>query len=218
MLKDTYKYKGLRKNLVAHLYQSGIKNKDILEAMLAIPRHYFLESAFAEQAYEDIALPIAEGQTISQPYTVAYQTQLLALKPGDKVLEIGTGSGYQAAILCQMGMSVFSVERNFKLHNQAAHTLAEIGYEPHLLWGDGSLGWPEFAPFDAIVVTAASPKVPVALQEQLAIGGRLVIPVGDLESQQMLRLTKITENEFKIEKFNYFKFVPLIGSEGWQES
>ncbi|MCS6905599.1 MAG: protein-L-isoaspartate(D-aspartate) O-methyltransferase [Bacteroidia bacterium] len=217
MLKDSYKYKGLREILVAKLHQSGIRDKNILEAMLAVPRHFFLESAFAEQAYEDIALPIAEGQTISQPYTVAYQTQLLELQPGDKVLEIGTGSGYQAAILCQMGMDVYSIERNPKLHMQAQKLLNELGYHPHLLLGDGTLGWPEFAPYHGIVVTAASPGIPKPLKEQLAVGGRLVIPVGDLESQQMLRLTRISESETKIEEFKYFKFVPLIGKEGWHE-
>ena len=177
----------------------------------------FLESAFAERAYDDIALPIAEGQTISQPYTVAFMTQLLAVRPRDKVLEIGTGSGYQCAILCEMRATVFTVERNEVLFRNAKALLQTLGYEAMFKLGDGTKGWAQCAPFDGIIVTAGSPATPTTLKEQLAIGGRLVIPVGDKDSQTMLRIVRTSEDTYETREYMDFRFVPLIGKEGWAE-
>ncbi|MCS7019611.1 MAG: protein-L-isoaspartate(D-aspartate) O-methyltransferase [Cytophagales bacterium] len=214
-MQDTFKHIGLRMALVEQLRKKGIQDERVLAAIGAIPRHFFLDSAFAEHAYQDKAFAIGEGQTISQPYTVAFQTQLLQLKPGEKVLEVGTGSGYQAAILCYLGAKVFSVECKRKLFLQAKKTLAHLHIKPTLIFGDGSVGLPSQAPFHAILVTAAAPAVPQALTEQLDEGGRLVIPVGDLEKQTMLRITK-KEGHLICETFDTFAFVPLTGKFGWQ--
>lgn len=215
MFEDSYRAKGLRKVLVENLIKKGIKNKQVLEAIAAVPRHYFLESAFFEHAYEDKAFPIAEGQTISQPYTVARQTELLEIKPNDKVLEIGTGSGYQAAILCAMHAQVFSVEVHANLLDNAAKILSVLGYSPHLKLGDGTLGWPEYAPFDKILVTAGAPSVPEALLQQLKVGGILVIPVGNRNLQHMVRIVRTGPSEYKREDHGTFAFVPLVGEQGW---
>jgi protein-L-isoaspartate(D-aspartate) O-methyltransferase len=217
-MEESFKLKGLRERLISDLRRKGISNEAVLEAMLVVKRHLFVESAFAEISYNDYAMPIAEQQTISQPYTVAYQTELLGIQPGDKVLEIGTGSGYQCAILCQLSATVYSIERNPQLFEAAKALLTEMGYKPTLKLGDGSLGWASASPFKGILVTAAAPSVPEALLQQLAIGGRLVIPVGEKEFQQMMRITKETDADFSYEQFERFRFVPLIGKQGWDET
>ena len=204
-----------RAQLVKHIEEKGIKDRNVLQAVNSIPRHIFVDTAFENRAYEDSALPIGNGQTISQPYTVAAQTELLEVKKGDKILEIGTGSGYQAAILCHMGADVYSVERHEKLYLNAKEILQELGYRPHLKLGDGTLGWSAYAPYDGIVVTAGAPVVPEDLKQQLKIGGKLVVPVGDQKSQMMFRITRVSEEEFNEERLSYFKFVPLIGEKGW---
>ena len=215
-LIDGYKHKGMRNALVRKVKDKGIRDKGVLEAIGKVPRHFFFEAAFLEHAYQDKAFPIGEGQTISQPYTVAFQTELLQVKPGDKVLEIGTGSGYQACVLQELGAEVFSIEFNRHLHEIAKDFLPQIGYHPRLKCGDGTLGWELFAPYQGIIVTAGAPQVPKPLLDQLDIGGRLVIPVGDRDSQKMVRLTKVSEKQIKRENFDLFKFVPLLGAEGWQ--
>lgn len=183
--------------------------------MEQIPRHMFIDTALENRAYEDRALPIGNKQTISQPYTVAAQTELLKVKKGEKVLEIGTGSGYQAAILCQMGADVYSVERHEPLYLTARNNLQELGFRPNLKCGDGTVGWSAYAPYDGILVTAGAPVVPEELIKQLNIGGRLVVPVGDKESQRMVRITRVSEDSYEEEQLNRFKFVPLIGESGW---
>lgn len=206
---------GLREKLVHQLRRKGIENKAVLAAIETVKRHAFVPVGLAQQAYLDKALPIAKDQTISQPYTVAYQTELLKIKKGDRVLEIGTGSGYQCAILCELGADVYSIERHEDLHRQAKKILSDLGYKPVLKSGDGTLGWPTHAPFDGIVVTAGGPEIPTSLREQLAIGGRLVIPIGGEAEQRMVRITRLAENEYEEEAFDEFRFVPLIGEEGW---
>ena len=212
---DQYKYKGMRKRLVQEIQKKGEFDRRILDAIENIPRHFFLESAFAEQAYEDKPFPIGDGQTISQPFTVAYQTQLLNVKPGDKVLEIGTGSGYQASVLAMMGANVYSIERHEKLSEKARRVMRQLNLNAKLFVGDGTLGLPKQAPFDKIIVTAGAPVVPETLLSQLAPGGCLVIPVGDRDVQKMVRITRKADNTFKKEEFDDFKFVPLIGESGW---
>ncbi|MCX6352895.1 MAG: protein-L-isoaspartate(D-aspartate) O-methyltransferase [Bacteroidetes bacterium] len=212
---DTYKLKGLRKKLVKILEDKYPFDSKILEVIGSLPRHYFFESAFGEQAYQDKAFPIGKGQTISQPYTVAYQTQLLEVKTGDKIMEIGTGSGYQAAVLVMLGAKVFSIERVPELHKTAKTIFAFLELSPRLYVGDGTLGLPKYAPFDKIIVTAAAPIIPETLVAQLKVGGYLVIPVGDKETQQMIRIIKTSETTTKKEVFDTFRFVPLIGEEGW---
>lgn len=214
---DTYKHKGMRERLVKLLAEKGIKDPKVLAAIGKIPRHAFVESAFAEAAYEDRPLPIGDGQTISQPWTVARQTELLDLKSNMKVLEIGTGSGYQCAVLCELGCKVFSIERIRVLHERARVILEDLGYKPRLRQADGTLGWEMFAPYDRILVTAASPTVPETFKKQLAIGGKLVIPVGDLNQQEMSVVTRLADNEWEIEKKGWFQFVPMIGKQGWAE-
>jgi protein-L-isoaspartate(D-aspartate) O-methyltransferase len=214
---DSYKHKGLREKLIRAMMEKGLKDEGVLAAMRKVPRHAFVESAFTEAAYEDRPLPIGDGQTISQPLTVGFQSSMLDVKPGMKVLEIGTGSGYQAAVLCEMGAKVFSVERIRVHHQKAAALLEELGYKLRLKWGDGTMGWSQYAPFDRILVTAASPSVPEALKKQLTIGGKLIIPVGDLDRQQMATVTRIAENEWQIVKDGNYQFVPLLGKQGWQE-
>lgn len=209
------KYARRRTKLIEKLEEKGIKDRDVLQAIFAIPRHIFLDTALQNRAYEDTALPIGNGQTISQPYTVAVQTELLEVQKGDKVLEIGTGSGYQAAILCHLGAEVYSVERHEKLYLSAKSILQKLDYRPHLKFGDGTLGWGAYAPYHGIVVTAGAPVVPDELVQQLHVGGRLVVPVGNQKSQIMTRITRISENEYKEERLNNFKFVPLIGEKGW---
>ncbi len=214
---DSYKFQALRSRLVLQLSEKGISSPEVLTAIAKVLRHCFVESAFAEKAYEDIALPITDGQTISQPYTVAAQTELLDIKPGMKVLEIGTGSGYQCAILCEMGARVFSIERIRALYDKASKLLADLGYHVKLRHGDGTLGWRAYKPYERILVTAGAPRIPASLLEQLAIDGRLVIPVGDRENQRMKLVIRVSDNEFEITDLHYYKFVPLIGKEGWEE-
>lgn len=209
------KHSRRRTQLVNKLQEKGIKHRAVLQAVGTIPRHLFVDSALEHRAYEDTALPIGSGQTISQPYTVAVQTELLDIEKGDKVLEIGTGSGYQAAILCQMGADLYSVERHEQLYLNAKEILQQLGFRAHLKCGDGTLGWSAYAPYDGIVVTAGAPVVPEELVKQLSIGGVLVVPVGDQKSQTMIKITRTAEEDFKEERLNNFKFVPLIGEKGW---
>ncbi len=211
--EDTYMHKGLRRQLINLLREKGIKDELVLAAMNNIPRHWFLDSAFGKIAYEDRAFPIGEGQTISQPYTVAYQTQLLGVKRGDKVLEIGTGSVYQATVLAEMGARVFTIERQKKLFDyQQKNYIFKYSY-PNIkfFYGDGFEGLPSFAPFDKIIITAAAPFVPPKLVQQLQLGGVMVVPVDDIESQcqRMLRITKY-EDGLHTETFDNFSFVPML--------
>jgi protein-L-isoaspartate(D-aspartate) O-methyltransferase len=214
---DNPKFKQRRRRLVQALADKGIENQRVLEAFNIVPRHVFVDTALQDRAYKDTALPIGKEQTISQPYTVARQTELLEVQPGEKVLEIGTGSGYQAAILCELGANVYTVERHEKLYKKAKSTLKELGYSIRAKLGDGTLGWSAYAPYDAIVVTAGAPVVPEDLVEQLNINGRLVVPVGDDKRQEMIRIIKIREDEYEKEHFSDFKFVPLIGEKGWKK-
>jgi protein-L-isoaspartate(D-aspartate) O-methyltransferase len=210
ILNNTDKHHGLRNQLVSLLKEKGIVDKYVLEAINKIPRHLFLNSTFADFAYQDKAFPIGEGQTISQPYTVAFQTQLLEVKKDHKILEIGTGSGYQTAVLFLMGAKVYSVERQNKLFKQTSLLLPKLGIRPkHLSFGDGYKGLPEHAPFDSIIVTAGAPTIPQALMAQLKIGGRLVIPLGE-EKQIMTLLIRKNETQFEKHEFGDFKFVPLL--------
>jgi protein-L-isoaspartate(D-aspartate) O-methyltransferase len=204
-----------REEMVDLLRQKGITDERVLAALAGVPRHLFIPEPFSGRAYEDSALPIGKGQTISQPYTVAFMTQSLAVSPGAKVLEIGTGSGYQAAILAAMGCRVFSIERDLVLLSEARKILDKLGYKVATKGGDGTVGWTEFAPFDAIIVTAGAPTVPEPLRKQLADGGRLVIPVGDLEVQTIVICTRNGE-QYRQEEIVGFKFVPLIGKMGWR--
>lgn len=208
---DTYQYKGLRKRLVDLLREKGITDENVLTAINNIPRHFFLDSAFSKIAYEDRAFPIAEGQTISQPYTVAYQTQLLEIKPYDKVLEIGTGSAYQASVLAEMGAKVFTIERQKKLFEKTKEFIFKNKY-PNIkfFYGDGFDGLPTFAPFDKVIITAAAPYVPPKLIAQLKTGGFMVLPIDLGPFQQMLRLTKLADGTYSEERFDNFSFVPML--------
>lgn len=214
MVEDNYRQRGLRNKLVKKLIEKGIKDERVLSAVGKVPRHVFFENALLEHAYQDKAFPIGEGQTISQPYTVAFQSEKLEIKAGDKVLEIGTGSGYQACILLEMGAKVYTIEYNRKLYETVRDFLPKMGYKPNFFFGDGSKGVPAKAPYDKIIVTAGAPVVPTALTDQLAEGGILVIPVGDKEKQLMLRIRK-KNGKLITEEFNYFAFVPLLGEQGW---
>jgi protein-L-isoaspartate(D-aspartate) O-methyltransferase len=207
---DNLRHQGMRKKLAAGLKIKGIRNEQVLEAIRAVPRHIFMESTFINFAYKDQAFPIGAGQTISQPYTVAFQTQLLQPENNDKVLEVGTGSGYQAAILIEMGAKVFTIERQKELFRKVQSFLPEIGYHPACFFGDGYKGLPDFAPFDKILVTAGAPFIPEDLKQQLKIGGRLVIPVGNDSRQEMFVIVRISENEYITEKHGNFVFVPLL--------
>ncbi len=204
-----------KRNLVEGLWSKGIKDENVLKAIYDIPREKFISPALRKFAYDDNALPIECAQTISQPFTVAYMTQTLEVKPGDKILEIGTGSGYQASILSMLGAEVYSVERIEKLHQNAVILLGELGFNVNLKLDDGTLGWEENAPYDKIIVTAGAPDIPNHLVEQLKVGGKLVIPVGDHESQRLLVITS-TETGIEKKYYDNFKFVPLIGAEGWK--
>jgi protein-L-isoaspartate(D-aspartate) O-methyltransferase len=211
--KDTYRHKGLRKELVALLRKKGITDEKVLAAIERIPRHLFLglDNIFDVTAYEDKAFPIAEGQTISQPYTVAYQTQLLELLPKEKILEIGTGSGYQAAVLAEMGVKVFSIERQRKLYDRTRDILNELGYKPvKMFFGDGYEGLETFAPFDKIIITAAAPHIPEKLLYQLMLGGQMVLPLEIEGATKMVRITRLEEKEFDQEIFAEAAFVPML--------
>jgi protein-L-isoaspartate(D-aspartate) O-methyltransferase len=215
MVGDGYRERGLRKKLVKKLAEKGIKSQSVLQAIDKVPRHVFFEEALLSHAYEDKAFPIGEGQTISQPFTVAFQTEKLEIKPGDKVLEIGTGSGYQACVLLELGAKVYTIEFNRKLYEHTKQFLPHLGYKPHFFHGDGSKGLPAKAPYNKIIVTAGAPVVPTALTDQLAEDGILVIPVGNRERQMMLRIRKQNGN-LVTEEFDYFAFVPLLGDQGWK--
>lgn len=214
MLEDNYKHKGLRNKLVKKLASKGITDERVLQAVGKVPRHLFFDQALLSHAYEDKAFPIGEGQTISQPFTVAFQTEKLEIKPGDKVLEIGTGSGYQACVLLELGAKVYSIEYNRVLYEKTKQFLPKLGYNPYLFYGDGSKGLIAKAPFDKIIVTAGAPVVPTALTDQLAEGGVLIIPVGSRDHQKMLRIRK-QNGKLVHEQFDSFAFVPLLGEQGW---
>lgn len=209
--EDSYKHKGLRRQLVEVIRNKGITDERVLQAILHIPRHFFMDSAFDKIAYEDRAFPIAEGQTISQPYTVAYQTQLLDVKLHDKILEVGTGSGYQASVLAELGAQVYTIERQKKLF-ESNKQFAWIRKYPGIrfFYGDGYEGLPTYAPFDKIIVTAAAPAIPQKLIDQLRQGGRMVIPVGEGKVQRMVRITKGKEGGMIEEEFDQFSFVPMV--------
>lgn len=209
-MKDTFRHKGLRQQLVELINKKGISDGAVLSAINKVPRHLFMDSSFLEFAYEDKPFPIGSGQTISQPYTVAFQTELLEIKKGEKVLEVGTGSGYQACILMEMGARVYTIERQKNLYIKTKNLLASMGYKPKSIsYGDGYKGLPAFAPFDKIIVTAGAPYIPNELIEQLKPGGYLVIPVG-VNLQEMKRIIKLDENDIKEEKHGSFRFVPLL--------
>lgn len=209
-LNDSLRHQGMRKKLAEGLKIKGIKDEKVLDAIRKVPRHLFMESTFINFAYKDQAFPIGAGQTISQPFTVAIQTHLLQIKKNEKVLEVGTGSGYQAAVLLEMGVRVFTIERQKELYQKVQAFLPEIGYQPACFLGDGYKGLPNFAPFDKILVTAGAPFVPEDLKLQLKIGGRLVIPVGGEKRQEMFVIIRLSEEEFKTEKHGSFVFVPLL--------
>jgi protein-L-isoaspartate(D-aspartate) O-methyltransferase len=207
-----------RRILIDALRKRGIDDEKVLDVMGKIPRELFVLPTFINKSYDDTALPIESDQTISQPYTVAYMTSMLEVNVGEKVLEIGTGSGYQACVLAMMGAKVFTIERIQNLFETARKKFQELGLNIHTRFGDGTIGWREHAPYNGIIVTAAAPSVPNALLEQLAFGGRLVIPVGDKDTQTMHIIERVDEETFQEIKTEKFKFVPLIGKEGWQKS
>jgi protein-L-isoaspartate(D-aspartate) O-methyltransferase len=209
--EDTYRHKGLRKKLIDSIKEKGITDENVLAAMMNIPRHFFLDTALQDIAYEDRAFPIAEGQTISQPYTVAYQTQLLQVKRHDKILEIGTGSVYQACVLAEMGAQVFTIERQKKLYEKNKTFILRSKY-PNIkfFYGDGFEGLPTYAPFDKVIITAAAPDIPPKLVDQLKTGGKMVIPVTEGMYQRMLRITKNEDGSYEEEAFENFSFVPML--------
>lgn len=209
--EDTYRHKGMRKKLIDSIRDKGITSEEVLEAMNRLPRHFFLDKALEEIAYQDRAFPIGEGQTISQPYTVAYQTQLLEVKPFDKVLEIGTGSGYQAMVLAEIGAQVFTIERQKKLFDQHKNFFLRSAYPSvKYFYGDGFEGLPTYAPFDRILITAAAPFIPPKLTAQLKTGGIMVLPLNEDDYQRMTRITKMEDGSLKEEKFDNFSFVPML--------
>ena len=209
-MEDSFRHQGLRKQLIEQLAEKGIHNTTVLAAMNKIPRHLFMDNAFVNFAYQDKAFPIGAGQTISQPYTVAFQTQLLEIQPYDKVLEVGTGSGYQAAVLSLLDAEVFTVERQRKLFLKTKKFLPELGYNCNFVYGDGYKGLPKFSPFDKIIITCGAPFVPEDLLVQLKIGGRMVAPIGDGDVQVMHLIEKISETETKITTHGEFLFVPML--------
>lgn len=207
---DSYKNKGQRKQLVETIQRKGITDARVLEAVGTVPRHLFMEKYLEDSAYEDRALPIGAGQTISQPYTVAFQTALLEIQKGDKVLEIGTGSGYQTAILLEMQAKVYTIERQRSLYAQTRKLLIKLGYQPYFFFGDGYEGKPGYAPFDKILITAGAPFVPNQLLRQLKTGGMLVAPIGGQGRQVMTKIIRTSENDFRKEEHGYFVFVPML--------
>lgn len=213
--EDNFKHQGMRKQLIDSIRVKGIDDEQVLEAMMKVPRHLFLEKAFLNQAYTDQAFKIGAGQTISQPYTVAYQTSLLHISKGDKVLEIGTGSGYQTTILLELGAKVFSIERQKELFDKAQKFLPSLGYNPKLFYGDGYKGLPSYAPFDKILVTWGAPLVPEELLKQLKVGGIMVIPVGAGEVQVMTTILKTSESTFEKHELKNFRFVPMLENKEW---
>jgi len=207
---DTFKHKGMRKRLVEEVRSKGIVNEQVLTAIGKIPRHLFLDSSFEAFAYRDVPLPIGSGQTISQPYTVAFQSQLLDIKKGDKILEVGTGSGYQAIVLVELGAKVFSIERQRKLYDKTSKLIADLGYFAKLFYGDGYKGLPTYAPFDKIIVTAGAPEIPKDLLKQLKVGGLLLIPVGGDEGLVRYSIKRLSETDFEQTKHGDFAFVPML--------
>ena len=212
---DNYREQGARKKLVEHLKSRGIEDKEVLRAIGKIPRHFFFDETFWNQAYKDIAFPIGDGQTISQPYTVAYQTELLHIRKGDKVLEIGTGSGYQTCVLMELGAKVYTIERQESIYRHTIKVLPGMGYNANFFFGDGSKGISEHAPYHKIIVTAGAPFVPEVLLKQLRVGGILVIPVGDEKSQKMVTVIRVSETDFDKIELDTFRFVPLVGDQAW---
>ena len=210
MREDSYLHKGLRNKLTQEIKKKGIKDERVLDAINKIPRHLFMDSGFVHFAYQDKAFPIAENQTISQPFTVAFQSELLQIQKGDKVLEIGTGSGYQAAVLLELGAVVFTIERYKTLSMHAQRILPSMGYYPRFFFGDGFEGLPTYAPFDKIIITAAAPEIPSKLLEQLKVGGRMVIPHGKGEKQRMLLVQKISDTDYEQSEHGVFEFVPML--------
>ena len=215
MQEDSYRHKGMRRSLVEELKNKGISDENVLNAINAVPRHVFLDSSFLNFAYQDKAFPIGSGQTISQPFTVAFQSSLLEIKKNMKVLEIGTGSGYQACVLAEMGAKVFSIERQRKLYTKTKAFLAEFPYRIKMFLGDGNKGLPTYGPFDRIIITAAAPEIPQTLVDQLKVGGMMVIPLCENEEHQtMLRLTKQEDGTLKREEYGDFRFVPMLKNLG----
>ena len=211
-MQDSFRHKGLRKQLVDHLKTKGINNTKILDAINEIPRHLFMDNAFVNFAYQDKAFPIGAGQTISQPYTVAFQTQLLEIKPYEKILEIGTGSGYQAAVLILMDTDVYTIERQKELFNKTKVFLPQLGYNCNFFYGDGYKGLPMFGPYDKIIITCGAPFIPDKLIEQLKIGGRMVVPVGNDNKQTMCLIEKVSNQKIKTTKHGNFIFVPMLNN------
>lgn len=209
-VNDSLRHQGMRKKLADGLKIKGIRDENVLEAIRKVPRHLFMESTFINFAYKDQAFPIGASQTISQPFTVAFQTQLLQIEKNEKILEVGTGSGYQAAVLLEMGARVFTIERQKELYQKAQSFLPDIGYHPACFHGDGYKGLPKFAPFDKILVTAGAPMVPEDLKLQIKVGGIIVIPIGGEKRQEMFVIKRISEEEFVTEKHGNFVFVPLL--------
>ena len=212
---DNFKHQGMRKQLLEIVRSKGISDELVLTAMMKVPRHFFFDQAFINQAYSDLAFPIGAGQTISQPYTVAYQTALLKLSKGEKVLEIGTGSGYQTCILCELGAKVFTIERKKELFDKTQKLFPLKGYSPKMFYGDGYKGLPTYAPFDKILVTCGAPFVPEELVKQLKIEGIMVIPVGANEVQKMTLIQKISESEISKTELKEFRFVPMLEDREW---
>ncbi|MEY4109810.1 MAG: hypothetical protein RLZZ46_164 [Bacteroidota bacterium] len=213
-MEDLYRHKGMRRQMVDALREMGISSQEVLDAIYSVPRHFFLDAAFEKFAYENKAFQIGAGQTISQPYTVAFQSSMLMPLKGLKVLEIGTGSGYQSAVLCMLGARVFSIERQRTLFERTKVSMKNMGYNLKMMFGDGYLGWPSFAPFDRIIVTAAAPDIPQELMKQLKPGGLMVIPVGDSAGQQkMLSIRRDSDlpAEFSLQEHGNFRFVPMLG-------
>ena len=214
-MKDTFRHKGLRKILVESLKEKGIKSSRVLDMINEIPRHQFMDNAFIQFAYQDKAFPIGNGQTISQPYTVAFQTELLELKPYEKVLEVGTGSGYQAAVLAGLEANVYTIERQRELFQKTKDFLPKIGYNCNFFYGDGYKGLEKFAPFDKIIITCGAPKIPEDLIEQLKIGGRMVAPIGSGDVQVMYLIKKISESEITTTTHGEFSFVPMLNNKNY---
>ncbi|MDD3568084.1 MAG: protein-L-isoaspartate(D-aspartate) O-methyltransferase [Bacteroidales bacterium] len=209
-MEDSFRHKGLRKKLVEEIRSKGITCEKVLAAINKVPRHLFMESGFLSFSYKDSAFPIGAGQTISQPYTVAFQTELLDIKPQEKVLEIGTGSGYQTAVLLEMGAKVYTIERQHELYVKAKTLLEKLNYTPHFFYGDGYQGKPTYGPYHKILVTAGAPEIPTKLIEQLVVGGKMVIPVGDGTGQNMMLVEKVSETDTRISNHGRFVFVPLL--------
>ena len=209
-MEDNFLHKGLRKKLVDEIRRKGLDDEQVLSAVERVPRHCFMDSSFVKFAYKDQAFPIGAGQTISQPFTVAFQTSLLKIEKRDKVLEIGTGSGYQTAVLIEMGANVFTIERLKELYLKAKATLSDLGYHPNIFYGDGYQGMPTYGPFDKVLITAAAPDIPKLLLDQIKVGGRLVLPIGGYGTQIMTLMEKNGEDDYDTSEHGYFVFVPMI--------